>query len=60
MSKPLACPVCKKPAAPDFRPFCSPRCKQVDLGRWLTESYRVPTDEAPSDAPPPEAGDDKA
>ena len=25
-----------------FRPFCSNRCKQIDLNRWLSESYRVP------------------
>jgi len=36
------CPICGKTVAHDFRPFCSARCKQVDLNRWLTESYRVP------------------
>ena len=36
------CPVCGKPVVPEFRPFCSARCKQVDLNRWFTESYRVP------------------
>ncbi|WP_424814533.1 DNA gyrase inhibitor YacG [Roseococcus sp. YIM B11640] len=42
------CPVCGKPAAlrePGRRgafPFCSERCRQVDLGRWLSESYAVP------------------
>lgn len=42
------CPICKKPAAkrvPGERgayPFCSERCRQVDLGRWFTESYSVP------------------
>jgi endogenous inhibitor of DNA gyrase (YacG/DUF329 family) len=40
------CPVCRRPSAPAHRPFCSPRCADVDLGRWLTEQYRVPTDEA--------------
>ena len=40
------CPVCGKPAAaravnPAF-PFCSDRCKQVDLGKWLGEEYRIP------------------
>jgi endogenous inhibitor of DNA gyrase (YacG/DUF329 family) len=40
------CPVCRRPCAPAHRPFCSPRCADVDLGRWLTEQYRVPTDEA--------------
>ncbi len=37
------CPVCRKPAAPKpLAPFCSERCRQVDLGRWLTEAYVVP------------------
>jgi len=36
------CPICAKPAEPDFKPFCSKRCAEVDLGRWLTESYTVP------------------
>ena len=43
------CPVCRKPAEEKFRPFCSKRCADVDLGRWLKESYRVPTDETPDD-----------
>jgi len=43
------CPICKKPATaraenPSF-PFCSPRCKMVDLGKWLSEEYRVPVEE---------------
>ncbi len=36
------CASCGKPVEQAFRPFCSARCKQVDLNRWLTESYRVP------------------
>jgi endogenous inhibitor of DNA gyrase (YacG/DUF329 family) len=36
------CPICGKPVETEFRPFCSARCKQVDLNRWLTETYRVP------------------
>jgi endogenous inhibitor of DNA gyrase (YacG/DUF329 family) len=42
----LPCPICSRPASPRSKntaaPFCSPRCKQVDLGEWLNESYRVP------------------
>jgi hypothetical protein len=55
----MSCPVCGKPVAPAYRPFCSRRCADVDLGRWLTESYRIPAetgDEAEDpgpDAPPP-------
>ncbi|MDX6806451.1 DNA gyrase inhibitor YacG [Terrihabitans rhizophilus] len=45
-----SCPICGKPAAPDHRPFCSTRCADVDLNRWLSGAYRVETDEPPSDA----------
>jgi uncharacterized protein len=38
----VTCPVCSKPAVVAYRPFCSRRCADVDLGRWLTESYRIP------------------
>lgn len=43
------CPICGKPPAQTHRPFCSKRCADIDLGRWLKESYRVPTDEPPAD-----------
>jgi endogenous inhibitor of DNA gyrase (YacG/DUF329 family) len=44
-----ACPICGKPAAPGSGAFCSKRCADIDLGRWLKGIYRVPTNEAPSD-----------
>ena len=37
-----ACPICQKPAVPEYRPFCSKRCAMVDLQRWLTGAYAVP------------------
>ena len=37
-----ACPVCARPAAALYAPFCSKRCSDVDLGRWLNESYAIP------------------
>jgi len=40
--RPARCPVCGKPSEPAFRPFCSARCKQVDLGRWLSGGYAIP------------------
>lgn len=40
--KGASCPVCGKPAAAGHRPFCSDRCRKVDLNRWLSESYRIP------------------
>ena len=36
------CPVCRKPATEKDRPFCSPRCADVDLHRWLSGSYAIP------------------
>ncbi len=46
------CPTCGRPAASEFRPFCSRRCADIDLGRWLKGIYRIPTEERPgSDAP---------
>ena len=41
------CPVCSKQVAAEYRPFCSKRCADIDLGRWLKEGYRVETEEAP-------------
>ncbi len=46
MKKPEAklgnCPICDKPAQPASKPFCSERCRQVDLNKWLSGSYSVP------------------
>jgi len=36
------CPHCGKPAAEQFRPFCSARCRDVDLNRWLSGAYAIP------------------
>ena len=50
----VRCPICdqKMPGPtsdwPDY-PFCSPRCRQIDLGRWLGEQYRIPSAEEKSD-----------
>jgi uncharacterized protein len=43
------CPICEKSGTVEYRPFCSKRCANVDLGRWLKEGYRVETDEAPAE-----------
>ena len=43
------CPVCRKPTVEAWRPFCSKRCADVDLGRWLGESYRIPSQEETDD-----------
>lgn len=49
-----SCPICSRPTAAEHRPFCSARCRQVDLGRWLGEAYRIPaveSDETDEEAP---------
>ncbi|ODT84641.1 MAG: DNA gyrase inhibitor YacG [Nitrosomonadales bacterium SCN 54-20] len=50
MKRPVVnCPQCGKSIVWDnsnpFRPFCSERCKLIDLGQWATESYRIPDTE---------------
>jgi uncharacterized protein len=44
------CPICGKPTAAAHRPFCSARCRDIDLGRWLKGNYRIETDEGPEDS----------
>ncbi len=41
----MACPICSKETVHDYRPFCSRRCADVDLARWLNESYAVPSND---------------
>ena len=41
------CPICNKEVIGKFRPFCSKRCADVDLGRWFGGKYRVETEEIP-------------
>ena len=57
----IRCPICEKqfdPATSPAMPFCSDRCRQIDLGRWLREVYSVPVERDPdedesADAPQP-------
>ncbi|MFV0361110.1 DNA gyrase inhibitor YacG [Tropicimonas sp.] len=48
----MTCPICGKVSDPAYRPFCSKRCADVDLGRWLGGYYRIETDEAPEPGSP--------
>ncbi|KZB60011.1 DNA gyrase inhibitor YacG [Thalassospira sp. MCCC 1A02491] len=41
------CVVCGKPADYKYKPFCSRRCADRDLGKWLNESYSIPATEPP-------------
>ena len=38
----MSCPICQKTTQAKFKPFCSKRCADVDLGKWLNESYAIP------------------
>ncbi len=42
----MSCPICAKSTDDRFRPFCSRRCADVDLGRWFTGSYAIPAEPA--------------
>ncbi len=56
-----ACPICGKPATTvRLVPFCSARCADVDLGRWLTGQYRVAGPEAEDGLPDEAASDGSA
>ncbi len=46
------CPGCGKSMVMRFRPFCSARCRDLDLGRWLDGSYAVPAVEVDDDEDP--------
>jgi endogenous inhibitor of DNA gyrase (YacG/DUF329 family) len=48
------CPICGKPRQPDHAPFCSARCRDRDLTRWLDDGYALPGPPADPDLPPDE------
>ena len=54
------CPICKKPSLRAYFPFCSKRCADIDLGRWLKGSYVIPGEpvEEAEETPAPRDGDD--
>ena len=49
----LRCPTCRTLFTPEpekpLSPFCSERCRLIDLGEWLNETHRIPADESPDD-----------
>jgi hypothetical protein len=49
------CAMCGRPVEAEFKPFCSKRCADADLAKWLGGDYKVPTNEQPDDV----NGDDK-
>lgn len=46
------CPICGKPVVTEFRPFCSKRCADLDLQKWLSNSYAVPGEPVSPEALP--------
>ena len=52
MSKTVKCPTCQKPVEwseeSPFRPFCSERCRLIDLGEWASEKHAIPGEPVPS------------
>lgn len=52
-----ACPICGKPHDAKYRPFCSRRCADVDLGRWLKGGYSIPGQDADEGERPVDRGD---
>lgn len=55
------CPICGKPSTQQFHPFCSGRCADIDLNRWLSGVYVIPADPVSEDdagLPDHDFGDD--
>lgn len=49
----MSCPICDRTAEPKYRPFCSKRCADVDLARWLGGVYTLDEGEDAEEAPKP-------
>ena len=52
------CPICRRPAVDAYAPFCSKRCADVDLGRWLAGAYAIPAGEEDAEELPPPSADE--
>ena len=64
MSKIVKCPTCQKQVEWSeksmFRPFCSDRCRLIDLGEWASEKHAIPAEPLPSTEEHPLSADDDA
>jgi hypothetical protein len=55
----MACPICGKPADQKYRPFCSARCADLDLARWLRGDYVIPGSAAEEEEKPDPQGEER-
>lgn len=55
----MACPICGKESVERYRPFCSKRCADIDLGKWLTGSYAIPGPATDEDEGPDPQGEER-
>ena len=54
----VPCPVCKKPSSQIYHPFCSVRCQDIDLNRWLSGAYVIPGEAIEEDDAPETRGEE--
>lgn len=52
LRKKVPCPECGTPSSNEDHPFCSDRCRKIDLGRWLNGAYAIPVSEADENLEP--------
>lgn len=55
---PKICPICRRPQAETYAPFCSKRCADVDLQRWFSGAYAIPGETGDEAAPSPSSDED--
>ncbi|WP_420797880.1 DNA gyrase inhibitor YacG [Hyphococcus flavus] len=55
--KSAQCPICHKAVNTEYEPFCSKRCADVDLHRWLTGQYAIPSEDDESEGAPVDRGE---
>jgi hypothetical protein len=58
LARPGPCPICGKPATPELKPFCSKRCADIDLHRWLSGTYAIPAAAAETEDETPAESDE--
>jgi endogenous inhibitor of DNA gyrase (YacG/DUF329 family) len=57
---PRPCPICGKPSVAAFAPFCSARCADIDLSRWLSGAYAIPVKDDEENEKPAHSRPDEA